>query len=127
MTLGAQRDVWIGIVDDDVSCREALEGLLRAHGYSTLCFASAEDVLDLGLPAGLACLILDIRMGGMTGLELHDRLTTEGKSHPTVFISSFDDPPTRARALDAGALGFLGKPFDHQALLSLIEALAPHA
>jgi FixJ family two-component response regulator len=67
-----------------------------------------------------ACLILDVKMAGMTGLELQARFLASGGIAPIVFISSFDDSETRAKALDAGAVGFLGKPFDRQALMDLI-------
>ena len=113
----------ICVVDDDISIREALEGLINAFGFRTEAFGSAEDFLRIARLSDIRCLVLDVRLGGMDGLELQARLQKSGWSIPVIFISSHNDPKTRARALDAGAVGFLSKPFDRDALISMINAV----
>jgi FixJ family two-component response regulator len=115
------------LVDDDVSFREALEGLINAFGYATRAFGSAEDFLRCAPLAEIRCLVLDVRLGGMDGLELQSHLRAHGWATPVIFISSQCDARTRARAMDAGAVGFLSKPFERDALISLIEAAADPA
>ena len=123
MACGGQPDFLIGVVDDDISFREALEGLLGSFGFETRCFGSAEDFLQLARPADFRCLILDVQMTGMSGLDLHDKLRASHPDLPTIFITSQDDLRTRVRALDGGALAVFGKPFDREALISTVEGL----
>jgi FixJ family two-component response regulator len=114
----------IYIVDDDISFREAVEGMVTSFGYRARAFDSAGEFLAMARPAEALCLILDIQMTGMNGLELQARLAALGHATPTIFISSIDDAKTRARALERGAIEFFGKPFDREALMRRIRALA---
>lgn len=113
----------IGVVDDDISFREALEGLFGSFGFETRCFGSAEDFLRLARPGDFRCLILDVQMAGMSGLDLHDKVRASHPELPTIFITSQDDLRTRTRALDGGAVAIFGKPFDREALISTVESL----
>jgi FixJ family two-component response regulator len=114
------------VVDDDAPLRRALQRLLRSVGFTVETFGSAEDYLAAERNRTPDCLVLDIRLGGLTGFDLHDRLRAKGLSIPTVFITGHDDPTTRERARRAGAAGYVRKPFDESDLVSVIErALAP--
>jgi FixJ family two-component response regulator len=110
----------IAIVDDDRSVREAAKTLIGSLGYATAAFASAEDFLKSGHLRDTACLITDVQMPGMSGVDLQDHLTANGHSTPVIFVTAYPEESVRARALDAGAFGFLSKPFTEE---SLIECL----
>ena len=112
----------ISIVDDDGSVRGATCNLVRSLGYIVHAFASAEEFLNSGHLPGTACLILDVRMPGMSGVELQDRLAASHDGVPIVFISAHADEEARARALESGAVDFLQKPFSDEALLNAINA-----
>jgi FixJ family two-component response regulator len=112
----------VAIVDDDQSMRGALQGLLKSVGVSSQVFASAEEFLNSGQQYQAACLITDIRMPGISGLELHARLNAERCRIPTIFITAHDDGQMRMRALRAGAVEFLAKPFDDEALIETVRA-----
>jgi FixJ family two-component response regulator len=112
----------VAIVDDDDLMRRALQGLLKAVGLPARAFASAEEFLESGHQYDTACLIADIRMSGMSGLELQTRLNAERISIPTIFITAHGDERMRMQALRAGAVEFLAKPFDHGCLLESIRA-----
>src|ERR1700681_1564314 len=112
----------VAIVHDDDSMRSALEGLLRAGGLSAQAFASAEEFLNSGQQRQTACLITDIRMPGMSGLELQAKLNAEHCRIPTIFITAHGDTKMRMQALRAGAVEFLAKPFDDDALLGSVRA-----
>jgi FixJ family two-component response regulator len=112
----------VAIVDDDLSMRSALQGLLKAVGMLSESFASAEEFLKSGQQHQAACLITDIRMPGISGLELQARLNAEHCKIPTIFITAHDDGQMRMRALRAGAVEFLAKPFDDEALLETVRA-----
>ena len=112
----------IAIVDDDELMRGALQGLLKAVGLPAQAFASAEDFLNSGLHRDTACLIADIRMPGMSGLELQAKLNSERCSIPTIFITAHGDAKMRMQALRAGATEFLTKPFDDEILLENVRA-----
>jgi FixJ family two-component response regulator len=112
----------VAIVDDDHSMRGALQGLLKAVGLPSQAFASAEEFLESGQQHKTACLITDIRMPGISGLELQARLNAEHCRIPTIFITAHGDAQMRMRALRAGAVEFLAKPFDDEALLETIRA-----
>jgi FixJ family two-component response regulator len=112
----------VAIVDDDESVRGALEGLMEVAGLPARAFASAEEFLDSRLLEQTACLIADIRMPGMSGLELQARLNAERCRIPTIFITAHGDGKMRLQALRAGAVEFLAKPFDDQALLDRVRA-----
>jgi FixJ family two-component response regulator len=111
----------IGVVDDDASVRESLKGLLRAAGFSVKVFSSAEEFLASGVLEDTACLILDVRMPGMSGFDLQERLKASQLAMPVIFITADGDRNVRTRALADGAVDFLQKPFKEQALLSAIE------
>ena len=111
----------ISIVDDDESVREALRGFIRSVGFTANVFASAEEFLawpDLGTTD---CLIIDVRMPGMNGLELHQRLLADHHHIPVIFMTAYLDEDVRSRALGNGAVAFLLKPFGDEALLNAIK------
>ena len=112
----------VAIVDDDDSMRSALVGLLKAVGLVTQPFASAEEFLNSGQQHQTACLIADIRMPGMSGLELQARLNADRCRIPTIFITAHGDAKMRIQALREGAVEFLSKPFDDEALLESVRA-----
>jgi len=112
----------VAIVDDDDSMRDALTGLLKSVGLSTSAFASAEEFLRSGEQHHTACLIADIRMPGISGLELQARLNAEDCRVPTIFITAHGDEAMRMQALRAGAVEFLTKPLDDRALLESVWA-----
>jgi FixJ family two-component response regulator len=110
----------ISVVDDDESVRESLPDLLRACGFAAQAFASAEDFLASCALEQTRCLILDIAMPGMTGFDLQQELTLRGHEIPIVFITAFGDESVRSRALAAGAVECLSKPFSETALLDAV-------
>ena len=113
----------ISIVDDDDSVREALRSLIGSVGFRAEAFGSAEDFLSSSTVLDTDCLITDVRMpGGMSGLELQERLNAANSSIPIIFISAHDDGDARARAMKAGAVDFLQKPFSEDSLLGAIGA-----
>jgi len=112
----------VAILDDDDSMRSALEGLLKAVGLQAQAFASAEEFLKSGQQHQTACLIADIRMPGMSGLELQAQLNAEHCRIPTIFITAHGDTKMRMQALRAGAVEFLSKPFDDEVLLESVRA-----
>ncbi len=112
----------VAIVDDDDLMRSALQGLLKAVGFPARAFASAEEFLESGQHRQTACLIADIRMPGMSGLELQARLNAEHCRIPTIFITAHSDTTMRMQALRAGAVEFLAKPFDDEVLLDSVRA-----
>ena len=117
-------DVVVSIVDDDVSVRRSTLRLLRCSGFRVEAFASAEEFLDSKSAAKTACLILDLRMPGMNGLELQRRLAQNGNGIPILFLSSHASEVDEHSALRAGAVRFLHKPISKEALLDAIrEAL----
>ena len=112
----------IAIVDDDDSMRSALQGLLESAELPAQSFASAEEFLQSGQQHLIACLIADIRMPGMSGLELQAKLNAEHCRIPTIFITAHGDTKMRMQALRAGAVEFLAKPFDDEVLLESVRA-----
>ena len=112
--------VRISVVDDDESIREAINDLLDCVGLRVGVFRSAEDFLNSEDLHDTACLILDVRMPGMSGLELQGHLNSAGFHIPIIFISAHDDGEAKSRAMGAGAVDFLRKPFSEDALLSAI-------
>src|SRR5882762_7228806 len=112
----------VAIVDDDDLMRSALQGLLKAVGLPARAYASAEEFLKSGQQNQTACLIADIRMPGMSGLELQATLNATQCRIPTIFITAHGDARMRMQALRAGAVEFLAKPFDNQALLDSVRA-----
>jgi FixJ family two-component response regulator len=112
----------ISVVDDDDSVRESLRGLIRSIGFSANIFASAEEFLKSDHLHNSDCLILDVRMSGMNGLELQRHLMVNRNEVPVIFITSHGDDEARSRALREGALAYLFKPFSEDALLTAIHA-----
>ena len=109
------------VVDDDASVRRGLERLLRSAGHQVATFASAREFLDRNLVAGPCCLVLDVRMPGVSGLELQEKLTALECDVPVIFITGNGDIPMVVRAMKAGAVDFLAKPFDDQELLDAVD------
>jgi FixJ family two-component response regulator len=107
----------ISIVDDDESIRTALKRLFRSAGFDVAIFGSAEEFLTSGDLQDSACLILDLRMPGMDGLELQHRLIASDCQIPIVFLTAHTDEHARAQALKAGAISFLCKPFSEESLI----------
>ena len=118
----AQESRLVAIVDDDESIREALVALINTTGVPAVSFFSAEEFLKSGQQASAGCLIADIRMPGMSGLELQARLNESGNKTPIIFITAHGDEKVRLQALRAGAVEFLVKPFDDEALLERVRA-----
>ena len=114
----------ISIVDDDPSVRRALGRLLQAVGYRVEVFASADEFLDSAPMGRIACLVLDVRLDGMSGLDLHERLAAERTRLPVIVITAHDDPTTRLRVQQAGAAAYLPKPFDGATLLAAVAGAA---
>jgi len=112
----------VAVVDDDELMRGALQGLLREAGLPARAFASAEEFLDSGAQHFSSCLIADIRMPGMSGLDLQARLKAEQIRVPIIFITAHGDDRIRVQALRSGAAGFLTKPFDDEVLLRSVRA-----
>ena len=112
----------IACVDDDVLAREALEGLLKAFGFSSEVFTSAEVFLQSGRMEKTSCLITDVHLRGMSGLRLQSRLAASGSRIPVIVITAFPNEGVRERALSAGAVCFLEKPFNTEDLLTCIRS-----
>ena len=115
----------VGIVDDDTSLLRALGRLVRAAGFTVKTFTSAEEFLDFDQRVPFRCLVLDVRLGGMDGFELHERLRARGGAPPVIFITAHDEVDNRERARRAGALELLRKPLDDAALVDAIHRLDP--
>ena len=111
----------ISIVDDDASVREATRGLVRSLGYRAATFGSAEEFLTSERVHDTSCLIADVQMPGLSGLELQSHLIAEGHPMPMIFITAFPEARLRTQALEAGAFGFLSKPFDEENLIACLD------
>jgi FixJ family two-component response regulator len=111
----------ISIVDDDESIREATRGLVRSLGYQAAVFSSAEEFLESDSVDRTSCLITDVQMPGLSGIDLQRRLTARGSQVPTIFITAFPGDSTRAVAMKAGAVGYLGKPFSEESLIRCLN------
>lgn len=112
----------ISIVDDDELVREGTKALVRSLGYGAHTFASAEEFLGSNHVDDTCCLITDVQMQGLSGVELQRRLIAEGHRMPIIFITAFPDERTRSRVLNAGAIGFLSKPFSDENLIHCLDA-----
>jgi len=115
------------VVDDDEGVRDSLQWLLEGKDYRVRCYDSAETFLSRYDPREVACLIVDIRMGGMTGLELQDRLIERKSPLPIVFITGHGDVPMAVNTMKKGAMDFIQKPFQEEALLTLVERMLEQA
>jgi FixJ family two-component response regulator len=109
------------VVDDDPSIRSLLSKLIRSIGLRVEAFASSGEFLSQPPPAGPACLVLDVRMPGLSGLDLQERLAQLGLDIPIIFITGFGNVPQSVRAMKAGAVDFLQKPFENQTLLDAVN------
>ncbi len=109
------------VVDDDVSVREALEELIRDSGWDVEVFETAQDFLAHPRPAVASCLVLDVSLPGLNGLELQERIAADRSDMPIIFITGHGDIPMSVRAMKAGAIEFLTKPFEDAALLAAIQ------
>jgi FixJ family two-component response regulator len=112
----------IAVIDDDASVRAATNNLLSSHGYLVHTYASAEEFLQSALLKGSSCVIADVQMPAMSGLDLLTHMRAQGYAAPFIFITAFPEESVRARALKAGAIGFLAKPFAGPALINCVEA-----
>ena len=117
----------IAIVDDDVMICEATKDLVEAFGFNARTFTSAGEFLNSDCVSSTACLISDVQMPGMNGLQLHRKLITSGRHIPVIFITAFPDERVRKRAVGAGAVCYLSKPFDGENLLSCIRSALGYA
>jgi len=118
----------VSVVDDDLSVREATTSLLESHGYITIAFASAEEFLGSDRLQDTCCLVTDVRMPGVSGVDLQRRLISAGHRIPTIFMTAYPEEHLRVAALDGGALGFLSKPLNEAHLIACLEgALEKHA
>jgi len=115
----------IAIVDDDLAIREATDCLVRSLGYHAETFASAEDFLQSERANDTSCVITDVQMPGLSGVDLQDVLIARGDRTPMIFISAFADDRIRRRVLEAGAIGFLDKPFDDERLIEHLQTALP--
>jgi FixJ family two-component response regulator len=114
------------IVDDDNSIRKSVRRLMKSYGIAVETFVSAEEFLGSDRLNKTSCLILDVHMPGISGLELQKRLIASGHAIPVIFITAFADDGARAKAMKAGAVGYLAKPFDDEELLNCIRAALDH-
>jgi len=111
----------ISIVDDDAGVREATLSLVRSLGFAGVTFGSAEEFLDSDCVNDTSCLIADVHLPGLSGIELQARLRAGGSRIPVIVMTAFPEARTRARALDAGAFGFLSKPYDANSLIDCLD------
>jgi len=116
------KDVVIYVIDDDVSVRKSLSLLLRSAGYGVETFVSAEEFLSKAVLDRIGCIILDVKMRGMSGLDMQEQLGRSDQYMPIIFITGHGDIPMSVQAVKKGAIDFLTKPFDDTQLLSLIES-----
>jgi FixJ family two-component response regulator len=114
----------VAIVEDDAAMRRSIERLLRASGYATVAFASAEDFLASAAIDNAMVVVLDIHLGGMSGIELRRHLSAAGSTPPVVFITAFDDEATRAEAMATGCVDYLQKPFDASRLTQALDRVS---
>ena len=112
----------IAIIDDDDAMQDSLRDLMESAGVVARCFGSAEEFLESDLHTRAACLIVDVRMPKMSGLQLQSRLKQEECDIPIIFITAYDDAAMRIQAMREGAVEFLAKPLDHQLMLKTVRA-----
>jgi len=117
----------VAIVDDDSSVRATTSSLVRSLGYVVHTFASAEDFLRAGSPDDFSCVIADVQMPGMSGVQMQDHLRARGCHVPFIFFTAFPDANIRAQALAAGAICYLTKPFDSDSLIQCLQAAVSSA
>ena len=122
MSADTSKSPMISIVDDDQSVRQATDSLLQSLGYRTLTFASAEDFLRSSYIHEMNCLISDVQMPGMSGVDLQRVLIAQGNYMPTIFVTAYFEERMRQSVMEAGAIGYLLKPFDDGSLIELIQS-----
>ena len=122
MSTDSSQTAVIAIIDDDPFVRQAIDDLLRSSGYRTATFASAEDFLRSSCILETTCLISDVQMPGLSGVDLQRVLVAEGNRTPMIFITAYFDERIRQNVMEAGALGYLSKPFDEDCLIALLES-----
>jgi FixJ family two-component response regulator len=111
----------VSIIDDDESVRLAVKSLVRSLGWMAYTFASAEEFLQSPHVDDSSCLITDLQLPGMNGVKLQSLVLARGRDMPIIFVTAFPEERFQKRALEAGAVGFLSKPFDGQTLITLVE------
>jgi FixJ family two-component response regulator len=114
--------VVISIVDDDEEVREATKGLVRSLGYTAATFGSAEEFLNSEQKYDTSCIIADVQMPGLSGVEMQRRLIAEGHRLPMIFVTAFPEDRVRASAMEAGAVGFLSKPCNEEHLIGCLDS-----
>jgi FixJ family two-component response regulator len=119
--MGERDREMVSVVDDDASLRRSVRNLLTSAGFTVQAFSSAEEFLESPQRTNTGCLVLDLRMGGMSGLDLLKHLRATGWGIPVVILTAHGDDDARGRALQAGAAAFLGKPFRGDALLDVVK------
>jgi len=112
----------VSIVDDDPLAREGIRELVESLGYKARAFVSAQDFLQSGAIATTCCLITDLQMPGLNGLDLQEQLQAQGYCTPVILITAYPNEKHRSRAMNAGAVGFLSKPFEEQSLVECLGA-----
>jgi len=117
----------VAIVDDDAELLKGLERLLNAHGLGTRAFPSAEAFLATDSEIGIDCVLLDVHLGGMSGIALRRALSAAGSRLPVIFMTAFDDEATRQQAQAAGCVAYLRKPFPGRALIEAIAQAVPNS
>lgn len=123
----SERSFTVFVVDDDESVRKALKRLLRVHGYHVITFESAEDLLESGQLQTRGCILLDMRLPGISGPELHEKLATMDSAYPVIFMTAHDTPQWQECVAKKDAVAYLRKPFDQQSLLDAVDLVAGRA
>ncbi|AYM07134.1 response regulator transcription factor [Agrobacterium tumefaciens] len=113
----------IAVVDDDPAIREAMDDLIMSFGYECRLFVSAEQFLESKQQADIDCIVVDVKMPGLSGIELQSELNRRGSHPPMIFVTSYQDERTRNAALNGGALAFLGKPVNIVSLIGCLESV----
>lgn len=113
----------IAVVDDDPAIREAMDDLIMSFGYECRLFVSAEQFLESKQQADIDCIVVDVKMPGLSGIELQSELNRRGNHPPMIFVTSYQDERTRNAALNGGALAFLGKPVNIVSLIGYLESV----
>ncbi|CAN7650264.1 response regulator transcription factor [Rhizobium sp. LjRoot258] len=116
----------IAVVDDDEAIREAMDDLVKSCGYECQLFASAEEFLAFEPRSIIDCMLVDVKMPGLSGIELQAELNKHSERPPMIFVTSYKDERTRSRAMNAGAFAFLGKPVDIEKLIGCLESALGH-
>jgi FixJ family two-component response regulator len=117
----------VAVVDDDASVRRALKRLLQSADFHVITYASAAEFLEAGVSRTPGCVILDVHLGGMSGIELLSRLRESGHNLPVVLVTAYDDAQTREAAVQAGCLAYFRKPIDAKALLEQVVTVTKRA